>query len=193
MPMFHAYCKNSIDHAKLADKVSKSMAKTLKPSLKSRCKFDGYKGSGHYYYFINAIRVMSFAELDNDGLDYMTCENLYSGEYRRDYVYDDEEYNNDIFVNSSFWLGAMLAIGQEIDLYKKSIFSNAYSDASRYKYDGIYTSSFGEAVINGENETVLTVKAGLKTGDIITIDNIDCFLIKYSSSWACSFMAIAID
>ena len=191
--MFHAYCKNSIDHAKLADKVSKSMAKTLKPSLKSRCKFDGYKGSGHYYYFINAIRVMSFAELDNDGLDYMTCENLYSGEYRRDYVYDDEEYNNDIFVNSSFWLGAMLAIGQEIDLYKKSIFSNAYSDASRYKYDGIYTSSFGEAVINGENETVLTVKAGLKAGDIITIDNRDCFLIKYSDNYGYYFMAIAID
>ena len=191
--MFHAYCKNSIDHAKLADKVSKSMAKTLKPSLKSRCKFDGYKGSGHYYYFINAIRVMSFIDLDNDGLDYMTYENLYSGEYRRDYVYDDEEYNKDIFVNSSFWLGAMLAIGQEIDLYKKSIFSNAYSDASRYKYDGIYTSSFGEAVINGENETVLTVKAGLKAGDIITIDNRDCFLIKYSDNYGYYFMAIAID
>ena len=193
MPMFHAYCKNSIDHAKLANQVAKSMDKTLKPSLKSRCKFDGYKGSGHYYYFINAIRVMSFAELDNDGLDYMTYENLYSGEYRRDYVYDDEEYNKDIFVNSSFWLGAMLAIGQEVDIYKKSIFSNAYSDASRYKYDGIYTSSFGEAVINGENETVLTVKAGLKTGDIVNIDNRECFLIKYFSSWACSFMAIAID
>ena len=192
--MFHAYCKNSIDHAKLADKVSKSMAKTLKPSLKSRCKFDGYKGSGHYYYFINAIRVMSFAELDNvanpnNGI----YENLYSGEYRRDYVYDDEEYNKDIFVNSSFWLGAMLAIGQEVDIYKKSIFSNAYSDASRYKYDGIYTSSFGEAVINGENETVLTVKAGLKAGDIITIDNRDCFLIKYSDNYGYYFMAIAID
>ena len=186
--MFHAYCTKSIDHAKLADKVSKSMAKTLKPSLKSRCKFDGYKGSGHYYYFINPIRVISFVELDNGSIT-----PRYSGELRRDYVYDDEEYNKDIFVNSSFWLGAMLAIGQEIDLYKKSIFSNAYSDASRYKYDGIYTSSFGEAVINGENETVLTVKAGLKTGDIITIDNRDCFLIKYSSSWACSFMAIAID
>ena len=192
MPMFHAYCQNSAEHAKLANQVSISMNKTLKPSLRGKFTATFY-GSGHYYYFINAIRVMSFAELDNDGLDYMTYENLYSGEYRRDYVYDDEEYNKDIFVNSSFWLGAMLAIGQEVDIYKKSIFSNAYSDASRYKYDGIYTSSFGEAVINGENETVLTVKAGLKTGDIVNIDNRECFLIKYFSSWACSFMAIAID
>lgn len=191
--MFHAYCKNSIDHAKLADKVSKSMAKTLKPSLKSRCKFDGYKGSGHYYYFINAIRVMSFVDLDSDGLDYMVCKNLYSGELRRDYVYDDEEYNKDIFVNSSFWLGAMFAMGQEVDIYKKSIFSNAYSDASRYKYDGIYTSDYGNAMINGREETIVAVKAGLKTGDIVKIDNRECFLIRYNDDWACSFMAIAID
>ena len=192
--MFHAYCQNSIEHASLANEVSKCMEKTLKPSLKYRCKFQGYSGSGRYYYFVNPIRVMSFVDLDTDGLDYMVTKNLYSGEYRRDYVYDDEEYNKDIFVNSSFWLGAdMLAIGQEIDLYKKSIFSNVYSDAARYKYDGIYASYFGEAVINGENETVLTVKAGLKTGDIIRIDNRDCFLIKYSGSWACSFIAIAID
>ena len=192
--MFHAYCKNSIDHAKLADKVSKSMAKTLKPSLKSRCKFDGYKGSGHYYYFINAIRVMSFAELDNvanpnNGI----YENLYSGEYRRDYVYDDEEYNKDIFVNSSFWLNFLFAIGQETDLYKKSIFKNVLNDAARYKYDGVYVSHFGKAVVNGKETIVEMVEAGLKAGDIITIDNRDCFLIKYSDNYGYYFMAIAID
>ena len=127
MPMFHAYCKNSIDHAKLADKVSKSMAKTLKPSLKSRCKFDGYKGSGHYYYFINAIRVMSFAELDNDGLDYMICENLYSGELRRDYVYDDEEYNKDIFIDVTYPFSSEYSTtGQEVDIYKKSFFKISF-------------------------------------------------------------------
>lgn len=192
--MFHAYCKNSIDHAKLADKVSKSMAKTLKPSLRHRCKFDGYKGSGHYYYFINAIRVMSFAELDNvanpnNGI----YENLYSGEYRRDYVYDDEEYNKDIFVNASFWLNFLFTIGQETDLYKKSIFKNVLNDAARYKYDGVYVSHFGKAVVNGKETIVEMVKAGLKAGDIITIDNRDCFLIKYSDNYGYYFMAIAID
>lgn len=192
--MFHAYCKNSIDHAKLADKVSKSMAKTLKPSLKSRCKFDGYKGSGHYYYFINAIRVMSFAELDNvANLNNGIYENLYSGEYRRDYVYDDEEYNKDIFVNSSFWLNFLFTIGQETDLYKKSIFNNVLSDGARYKYDGVYVSHFGKAVVNGKETIVEMVEAGLKAGDIIRIDNRDCFLIKYSDNYGYYFMAIAID
>ena len=96
MPMFHAYCQNSADHAKLADKVAKSMEKTLKPSLKARCEFYEYSGSGHYYYFINAIRVISYAVLDNGSI-----KDKYSGEYRRDYVYSDDEYNRDIFINTS--------------------------------------------------------------------------------------------
>ena len=190
--MFHAYCKNSIDHAKLADKVSKSMAKTLKPSLRHRCKFDGYKGSGHYYYFINAIRVMSFAELDkvanpNDGV----YENLYSGEYRRDYVYDDEEYNKDIFIDVTYPFSSEYSTtGQEVDIYKKSFFMHVYSERNRYKYDGIYVNK----VQRTENALAVMIKAGLKAGDIIKIDNRDCFLFKFSGNFGdYHFWAIAID
>lgn len=189
MPMFHAYCKNSIDHAKLANQVAKSMSKTLKPSLKSRCKFDGYKGRGHYYYFINAIRVISCPVLDDGGI-----MPRYSGEYRRDYVYSDDEYNKDIFVDTSLDYVFMGRAALEVDMYKKSFFTQ-FNDKDRYKLDGIYINDIQAAVVNGRRRSVVMLKAGLKTGDIVSIDNRDCFLIKDSESGDeyCGFYAIAID
>lgn len=188
MPMFHAYCKNSIDHAKLANQVSISISKTLKPSLKSRCKFDGYMGSGHYYYFINAIRVISCPVLDSNSI-----MPRYSGEYRRDYVYNDDEYNKDIFVDTSLSYVFMGRTALEVDIYKKSFFTQLFHDKNRYKLDGIYINDTESAVINGRNESVAMLKAGLKTGDIVSIDNRDCFLIKDGSDEYCGFYAIAID
>lgn len=189
MPIFHAYCQNSIEHAKLANKVSISMSKTLKASLRARCKFDGYSGRGNYYYFINPIRVISFVVLDSG-----STENRYSGEYRRDYVYDDEEYNKDIFIDTSLGVGFM-GVGLEIAVYKKSFFMNVFSEQSRYKLDGVYVNSVQGVVVNGVNITAVMLKAGLKTGDIIRVDNRDCFLIKNSDSGSehCSCIAIAID
>ena len=189
MPMFHAYCQNSIDHAKLANQVAKSMDKTLKPSLKSRCKFDGYKGSGHYYYFINAIRVISLVVLDDGGI-----MPRYSGEYRRDYVYSDDEYNKDIFVDTSLGHVFMGRGALEVDMYKKSFFTQ-FNDKDRYKLDGIYINHTEPAVVNGRYQLVVMLKAGLKTGDIVSIDNRDCFLIKDNESGdeKCGFYAIAID
>ena len=123
-------------------------------------------------------------------LDDGTLQNRYSGEYRRDYVYDDEEYNKDIFVNSSFWLNFLFTIGQETDLYKKSIFKNVLGDGARYKYDGVYVSQ----VQRTENALAVMIKAGLKAGDIIKIDNRDCFLFKFSGNFGdYHFWAIAID
>ena len=185
--MFHAYCKNSIDHAKLADKVSKSMAKTLKPSLKSRCKFDGYKGSGHYYYFINPIRVISFVELDNGSIT-----PRYSGELRRDYLYNDEEYNKDIFIDTphnilSYYTGFETTAVE----YKKSYFN--HTDANRYKLDGIYVNCTQDVVVDGKSTPAVMLEAGLKTGDIARVDNRDCFLIKYVIYERCYCIAIAID
>lgn len=187
--MLHAYCKNSIDHAKLADKVAKSMEKTLKPSLKSRCEFYEYSGSGHYYYFINAIRVISCPVLDDGGII-----PRYSGEYRRDYVYSDDDYNKDIFVDTSLDYVFMGRAALEVDMYKKSFFEHVFDEKSRYKLDGIYINDTESAVINGRNESVAMLKAGAKTGDIISIDNRECFLFKNTDSYGyCFFIAIAID
>ena len=188
MPMFHAYCQNSAEHAKLANKVSISMEKTLKPSLKSRCEFYEYSGSGHYYYFINAIRVMSFAELDNGG-----GGSRYSGEYRRDYVYSDDEYNKDIFVDTTLDYVFMGRAALEVDMYKKSFFEHVFDEKSRYKLDGIYINDAQSAVVNGRRRLVVMLKAGLNTGDIVSIDNRECFLIKDGSDEYCGFYAIAID
>ena len=188
MPMFHAYCQNSIDHAKLANQVAISMNKTLKPSLKSRCKFDGYRGSGHYYYFVNAIRVMSYAVLDSG-----YTENRYSGEYRRDYVYEGDEYNKNIFVDASLDSVFLGRRALKTDIYKKSFFTQLFHEKNRYKLDGIYINDTQSAVVNGRNESVAMLKAGLKTGDIVRVDNRDCFLIKDGSDEYCGFYAIAID
>ena len=194
MPMLHAYCQNSADHAKLADKVAISMNKTLKPSLKARCEFYEYSGSGHYYYFINAIRVISYAVLDNGSI-----KDKYSGEYRRDYVYSDDEYNRDIFVDTSllydlsvyFYNNGGRAI--EVDMYKKSFFTQLKNEKNRYKFEGIYVNKTERVVVNGKKQQVAMLKAGLKTGDIVSIDNRDCFLIEYSGDWISFFFAIAID
>lgn len=192
--MLHAYCQNSADHAKLADKVAKSMEKTLKPSLKSRCEFYKYSGSGHYYYFINAIRVISYIVLDNGSI-----KDKYSGEYRRDYVYSDDEYNRDIFINTSllydlsvyFYNNGGRAI--EVDMYKKSFFTQLNNEKNRYKFEGIYVNKTEDVVVDGKDRRVAMLKAGLKTGDIVSIDNRDCFLIEYSGDWISFFFAIAID
>ena len=192
--MLHAYCQNSADHAKLADKVTISMEKTLKPSLKSRCEFHEYSGSGHYYYFINAIRVISYAVLDNGSI-----KDKYSGEYRRDYVYSDDEYNKDIFINTSllydlsvyFYNNGGRAI--EVDMYKKSFFTQLNHDRHRYKFEGIYVNKTEDVVVNGKKQQVAMLKAGLKTGDIVSIDNRDCFLIRHNGDWISFFFAIAID
>ncbi|MDD7322963.1 MAG: hypothetical protein SOU37_06950 [Campylobacter lanienae] len=194
MPMLHAYCQNSADHAKLADKVAKSMEKTLKPSLKSRCEFYEYSGSGHYYYFINAIRVISYIVLDNGSI-----KDKYSGEYRRDYVYSDDEYNRDIFINTSllydlsvyFYNNGGRAI--EVDMYKKSFFTQLNNEKNRYKFEGIYVNKTEDVVVDGKDRRVAMLKAGLKTGDIVSIDNRECFLIEYSGDWISFFFAIAID
>ncbi|MCI7582876.1 hypothetical protein [Campylobacter sp.] len=192
MPMFHAYCQNSADHAKLADKVAKSMEKTLKPSLKSRCEFHGYMGSGHYYYFINPIRVISYAVLDNGSI-----KDKYSGEYRRDYVYGDDEYNRNIFTKKaeSLLLGSQFR-GERVDIYKKSFFTQLNHDRHRYKFDGVYVNKTEAVVVNGRKVSVLMLKAGLKTGDIVSIDNRECFLIKVvgtNNPDYYSIYAIAID
>ena len=188
MPMFHAYCQNSIDHAKLADKVSKSMAKTLKPSLRAKCEFQGYHGSGHYYYFVNAIRVMSYAVLDSG-----YTENRYSGEYRRDYVYEGDEYNKNIFVDASLDSVFLGRRALKTDIYKKSFFTQLFHEKNRYKFEGIYVNKTEDAVINGKKQQVAMLKAGAKTGDIVRVDNRDCFLIKDGSDEYCGFYAIAID
>lgn len=194
MPMFHAYCQNSAEHAKLADKVAKSMEKTLKPSLKSRCEFAGYRGSGHYYYFINPIRVLSCPVLDDGSIIDSRTMPAYSGEYRRDYVYGDDEYNRDIFVSRSllYVLSSIYpANGRrvlEADIYKKSFFRQLYTERDRYKLDGVY--------INDIENRVAMLKAGVKTGDIVSIDNRECFLIKVvgtNNPDFYSFWAIAID
>ena len=49
------------------------------------------------------------------------------------------------------------------------------------------------AVINGRRTAVVMLKAGLNTGDIVSIDNRECFLIKDGSDEYCGFYAIAID
>ncbi|MDD7600627.1 MAG: hypothetical protein SPJ69_07630 [Campylobacter sp.] len=191
MPMLHAYCQNSADHAKLADKVAKSMEKTLKPSLKSRCEFYEYSGSGHYYYFINAIRVISYIVLDNGSI-----KDKYSGEYRRDYVYSDDEYNRDIFINTSllydlsvyFYNNGGRAI--EVDMYKKSFFTQLNNEKNRYKFEGIYVNKTEHVVVDGKDRRVAMLKAGLKTGDIVSIDNRDCFLIGYSGDWISFFLPL---
>ena len=119
MPMLHAYCQNSADHAKLANKVTQSMNKTLKPALRSRCEFYEYSGSGHYYYFVNAIRVISYIVLDNGSI-----KDKYSGEYRRDYVYDGDQYNKDIFVDHTGLRNNTSA--KETDMYKNSFFKHSH-------------------------------------------------------------------
>ena len=196
MPMFHAYCQNSADHAKLANKVSQSMIKTLKPSLKSRCEFYEYSGSGHYYYFINPIRVISYAVLDNGNI-----KDRYSGEYRRDYVYDGDDYNKEIFKTTSLLYDLSVYLYNnggraiELDMYKKSFFTQLNYEKDRYKLDGIYVNKTEDAVINGKKQQVAMLKAGLKAGDIVSIDNRDCFLIRHSENgdWISFFFAIAID
>ena len=188
MPMFHAYCQNSAEHAKLANKVAQSMSKTLKPSLKARCEFYEYSGSGHYYYFVNAIRVISCPVLDDGGI-----MPRYSGEYRRDYVYSDDDYNKDIFVDTSldyFFLGRRAL---KTDICKKSFFEHVSDEKKRYKLDGIYINDIQNAVINGRRTAVVMLKAGLKAGDIVRVDNRDCFLIKDGTDEYCGFYAIAID
>ncbi|MDY4445825.1 hypothetical protein [Campylobacter sp.] len=197
MPMFHAYCQNSADHAKLADKVAKSMEKTLKPSLKSRCEFAGYRGSGHYYYFINPIRVLSCPVLDDGSIIDSRTMPAYSGEYRRDYVYGDDEYNRNIFTKKaeSLLLGSQFR-GERVDIYKKSFFTQLNHDRHRYKFDGVYVNKTEAVVVNGRKVSVLMLKAGLKTGDIVSIDNRDCFLIKVIGAGSpdyYSIYAIAID
>ena len=189
MPMFHAYCKNSAEHAKLANQVAISMNKTLKPSLRARCEFYEYIGSGHYYYFVNAIRVVSYAVLDNGSI-----KDKYSGEYRRDYVYGDDEYNRNIFTKKaeSLLLGSQFR-GERVDIYKKSFFTQLVDERHRYKFDGVYVNKTEAVVANGRKVSVLMLKAGLKTGDIVSIDNRDCFLIKDGSDEYCGFYAIAID
>ena len=196
MPMFHAYCQNSAEHAKLANKVTQSMSKTLKPALRSRCEFYEYSGSGHYYYFINPIRVISYIVLDNGNI-----KDRYSGEYRRDYVYGDDEYNRDIFVDTSLLYDLSVYLYNnggraiEVDIYKKSFFEHVFDEKNRYKLDGIYVNKTEDAVINGKKEQVAMLKAGLKAGDIVSIDNRDCFLIRHSENgdWISYFFAIAID
>lgn len=190
--MFHAYCQNSIEHAKLANQVAISMNKTLKPSLRARCEFDGYRGSGHYYYFINAIRVISYIVLDNGSI-----KDKYSGEYRRDYVYGDDEYNRGIFTKKaeSLLLGSQFR-GERVDIYKKSFFTQLNHDRHRYKFDGIYVNKTEAVVVNGRKVSVLMLKAGLKAGDIVSIDNRECFLIKVIGAGSpdyYSIYAIAID
>ena len=192
MPMFHAYCKNSAEHAKLANQVAISMNKTLKPSLRARCEFYEYSGSGHYYYFINAIRVISYAVLDNGNI-----KDRYSGEYRRDYVYGDDEYNRNIFTKKaeSLLLGSQFR-GERVDIYKKSFFTQLVDERHRYKFDGIYVNKTETVVVNGRKVSVLMLKAGLKAGDIVSIDNRDCFLIKVigaGTPYYYSIFAIAID
>ncbi|MCI6177684.1 MAG: hypothetical protein MR658_02455 [Campylobacter sp.] len=187
MPMFHAYCQNSIEHAKLANQVAISMRKTLKPALKSRCKFDRYRGRGHYYYFINAIRVVSYIVLD-DG----TLQNRYSGEYRRDYVYDGDIYNKDIFVDHTGLRNNTSA--KETDMYKNSFFKHLWSETNIYKLDGVYVNHTENAMVGDSRVSVAIVKAGADTGDIISIDNRECFLFKNTDSYGyCFFFAIAID
>ena len=186
--MLHAYCQNSADHAKVANKVAQSMDKTLKPSLKARCEFYEYSGSGHYYYFINPIRVISYIVLDNGNI-----KGKYSGEYRRDYVYDGDDYNKEIFKTTSFYLYNNGGRGIEVDMYKKSFFEHVSDEKKRYKLDGIYVNKTEDAVINGKKQQVAMLKAGLKTGDIISIDNRDCFLIRHNGDWISYFFAIAID
>lgn len=192
--MLHAYCQNSADHAKLADKVAQSMSKILKPALRARCEFDEYSGSGHYYYFINAIRVISYIVLDNGSI-----KDKYSGEYRRDYVYSDDEYNRDIFINTSLLNDLSVYLYNsggraiEVDMYKKSFFTQLNDEKNRYKFDGIYVNKTEAVVVNGRKQQVAMIKAGLKTGDIVSIDNRDCFLIEYSGDWISFFFAIAID
>ena len=189
MPMLHAYCQNSADHAKLADKVAISMEKTLKPSLKSRCEFHEYSGSGHYYYFINAIRVISYIVLDNGSI-----KDKYSGEYRRDYVYSDDEYNKDIFINTSLLYDLSVYRAIEVDMYKKSFFTELHNEKNRYKFEGIYVNKTERVVVNGRSQFVAMLKAGLKTGDIVSIDNRECFLIKVKHNHDDYFFwAIAID
>ena len=188
MPMFHAYCQNSAEHAKLANQVAQSMSKTLKPSLKSRCEFYEYSGSGHYYYFINPIRVISYAVLDNGNIKVK-----YSGEYRRDYVYDGDDYNKEIFKTTSFYLYNNGGRGIEVDMYKKSFFEHVSDEKNRYKLDGIYVNKTEPVVVNGKKEQVAMLKAGLKAGDIVSIDNRDCFLIRHNGDWISFFFAIAID
>ena len=188
MPMLHAYCQNSAQHAKLANQVAISMSKTLKPSLKSRCKFDRYMGRGHYYYFINAIRVISCPVLDDGGI-----MPRYSGEYRRDYVYEGDEYNKNIFVDASLDSVFLGRRALKTDIYKKSFFEHVSDEKKRYKLDGIYINDIQNAVINGTRTAVVMLKAGLNTGDIVSIDNRDCFLIKDGSDEYCGFYAIAID
>ena len=187
MPMFHAYCQNSAEHAKLANKVAQSMSKTLKPALRSRCEFYEYSGSGHYYYFINAIRVISYAVLD-DG----TLQNRYSGEYRRDYVYDGDLYNKDIFVDDTGLSSGSSA--KETGMYKNSFFRHLWSETNIYKLDGVYVNHTENAMADGSPVSVAIVKAGAKTGDIVTVDNRECFLFKNADSYGyCFFFAIAID
>ena len=194
MPMFHAYCQNSAEHAKLANKVAISMNKTLKPALRSRCEFYEYSGSGHYYYFINAIRVISYIVLDNGSI-----KDKYSGEYRRDYVYGDDEYNRDIFINTSLVYDSSVYFysnggrGIEVDMYKKSFFAELHNEKNRYKFEGIYVNKTEPVVVNGKKEQVAMLKAGLKAGDIVSIDNRDCFLIRHNGDWISFFFAIAID
>ena len=187
MPMFHAYCQNSAEHAKLANQVAISMSKTLKPALRSRCEFDGYRGSGHYYYFINAIRVISYAVLD-DG----TLQNRYSGEYRRDYVYDGDLYNKDIFVDDTGLRSGSSA--KKTGMYKTIFFRHLWSETNIYKLDGVYVNHTENAMADGSPVSVAIVKAGAKTGDIVTVDNRECFLFKNADSYGyCFFFAIAID
>ena len=190
--MFHAYCQNSAEHAKLANQVAISISKILKPALKSRCEFYEYSGSGHYYYFINAIRVISYIVLDNGSI-----KDKYSGEYRRDYVYDGDEYNRNIFTKKaeSLLLGSQFR-GERVDIYKKSFFTQLVDERHRYKFDGVYVNKTEAVVVNGRKVSVLMLKAGLKAGDIVIIDNRECFLIKVigaGTPYYYSIYAIAID
>lgn len=192
MPMFHAYCQNSAEHAKLANQVSISMNKTLKPSLRGKFTATFYYGSGHYYYFINPIRVLSCPVLDDRSIIDSRAMPRYIGEYRRDYVYSDDEYNRDIFVSRSllYVLSSIYPVkGRRVlktDTYKKSFFRQLYTERDRYKLDGVY--------INDTEGWVAMIKAGLKTGDIVSIDNRECFLIKVKHDHDdYSFWAIAID
>ena len=84
-------------------------------------------------------------------------------------------------------------MGIELDMYKKSFFTQLNDEKDRYKFDGIYVNKIEDAVINGKKELVAMLKAGLNTGDIVSIDNRECFLIKDGSDEYCGFYAIAID
>ena len=78
-------------------------------------------------------------------------------------------------------------------MYKNSFFRHLWSETNIYKRDGVYVNHTENAMVDGSPVSVAIVKAGAKTGDIVTVDNRECFLIKDGSDEYCGFYAIAID